>query len=81
MAAASSASPNIEMKIMSMKSTRNTAISPTEDVSDITAMCLNRLPVRNLAWVSIGQRCQSEPPCTIPKRGAPAIRARSYNIN
>jgi hypothetical protein len=40
----------MEMKIMSTKSTRNTAISPTDEVSDITEMCRNRLPFRKTAF-------------------------------
>ena len=52
-AAASSALPSIEMKIMSTKSTRNTAINPTEDVSDITEIWRNKLPLVKTACVSL----------------------------
>ena len=49
MAAASAAFPNIEIKIMSTKSTTNMAISPMEAVADITATCRMGALVRNLA--------------------------------
>ena len=35
--------------MMLMKSTRNSTIKPTDDVSDITATCRNKLPSRNFA--------------------------------
>jgi len=43
-AAASSALPSIEMKIISTRSTAKIAINPIEAVSDITVMCETDCP-------------------------------------
>jgi len=52
MAAANSALPSMEMKIMSIKSTANTAINPSDDVNAITVICRINDPVRNFACAS-----------------------------